>query len=184
MWCRSRATTILQQFRRYSDNISLNKERFLKFLNELESHRSGNSVGIGKSIETVEERSVPQFAARSNLSRGDAFEVVNFIVGMNAVDPCLLDVRGKCSFADYMIVTSGRNSAHLSFMARKLAKEMAALPFYANRRTRPIIYGRNRTDWIAVDCGRLIVHYMLQTTREQYNLEQLWQEEDDLHENR
>ncbi|GJQ09643.1 hypothetical protein GpartN1_g1434.t1 [Galdieria partita] len=150
-----------------------NKERLKKFLYELEHHQV-------KPVNKEEEKDVQTIPSKAQSSVGhsleklDVYQVMEFLRGMNAVDPCVLDVRGKSSFADYLIVTSGRNSSHISFMTRKLVKEVAAI---SPGRWRPLVYGRERSDWIAVDIDRIVVHCMLQETRERYQIEQLWWED-------
>lgn len=154
-------------------NLS-NKDRLKKFLEEIEQQ---DKVPVSQTEENELPTTTPQTmepSVRFKLERFDVNQVMEFLRSMNAVEPCLLDVRGKTSFADYLIISSGRNSSHISFMARKLAKEVAAV---SSVHRRPLVYGKERSDWIAIDMGRIVVHCMLQETRERYQMEQLWLED-------
>ena len=80
-----------------------------------------------------------------------------------------IDLAGKSSFADYMIVASGRSQRHVSTLADKLAhrlKDSGAAPLS--------IEGKESGDWVLVDCGDIIVHLFRPEIREMYNLEKMW----------
>ncbi|MDG1287315.1 MAG: ribosome silencing factor [Rickettsiales bacterium] len=80
-----------------------------------------------------------------------------------------IDLAGKSSFADYMIVASGRSSRHVTTLAHRLAsllKEKGA-PIMA-------IEGKDSGDWVLVDCGNIIVHLFKPEAREIYQLEKMW----------
>ncbi len=80
-----------------------------------------------------------------------------------------IDLAGKSSFADYMIVATGRSQRHVSTLADKLAtrlKEEGAAPLS--------VEGKEAGDWVLVDCGDIIVHLFRPEIREMYNLEKMW----------
>lgn len=86
-----------------------------------------------------------------------------------AEDIVVIDLAGKSSFADYMIVASGRSQRHTSTIADKLntrLKELGAPPLS--------IEGKESGDWVLVDCGDIIVHLFRPEIREMYNLEKMW----------
>lgn len=80
-----------------------------------------------------------------------------------------IDLQGKCSFADYMVVASGRSSRHISSIADKLQEVLknADMPALS-------IEGQETSDWIVIDAGDVIVHLFRPEVRELYNLEQMW----------
>ncbi|EME31498.1 Ribosomal silencing factor RsfS [Galdieria sulphuraria] len=169
-------TTKFQHISRYLYGQS-NKDRLRKFLDEIENHDNVKLIHNEgkKDVPTIPtEMKRTQSFVRHKLEQLEVQQLIEFLHGMNAVNPCVLDVRGKSSFADYLIISSGRNSSHISFMTRKLAKEIAAI---SPGHRRPLVYGRERSDWIAVDIDRIVVHCMLQETREWYQIEQLWLDE-------
>lgn len=79
-----------------------------------------------------------------------------------------LDVRGKTSITDYMVVataTSNRHAKSLCDYVVEKAKENQQLPLG--------IEGEG-TDWVLVDLGDVILHVMTGQAREFYQLEKLW----------
>ncbi len=85
-----------------------------------------------------------------------------------------LDVRGKASFTDYMVVVTGTSDRHIKslcdYVAEKL-KESGVDPLG--------IEGDLGSDWILLDLGDVIVHAMTLQAREFYQLEKLWSVEGD-----
>jgi ribosome-associated protein len=81
-----------------------------------------------------------------------------------------IDIAGKSSLADHMVVTSGRSNRHVSAVADQLIKA-----FRDNGLTKPRVEGLPHADWVLVDCGDVIVHIFRPEVREFYNLEKMWQ---------
>ena len=80
-----------------------------------------------------------------------------------------IDVRGKSSVADYMVVVSGTSTRHVKSIADevvKFAKRLDLMPLG--------VEGEREAEWILVDLGDVIVHVMLPRVREFYALERLW----------
>ena len=81
-----------------------------------------------------------------------------------------IDIAGKSSLADYMVVTSGRSNRHVSAVADQLVKAFREKGF-----TKPRIEGLPHADWVLVDGGDVIVHIFRPEVREFYNIEKMWQ---------
>jgi ribosome-associated protein len=79
-----------------------------------------------------------------------------------------IDLSGKTSIADHMIIVTGRSSRQVAAMAEKLKEKLGA----EGIRTR--IEGKETGDWVIVDAGDVIVHIFRPEVREFYNLEKLW----------
>lgn len=80
-----------------------------------------------------------------------------------------IDLQGKTSIADYMIVATGRNGRHVAAMAdhiRSQAKDAG----YGWVETE----GEPQCDWVLVDAGDVIVHLFRQEVRTFYNIEKMW----------
>ncbi|MEO7431482.1 MAG: ribosome silencing factor [Dokdonella sp.] len=93
---------------------------------------------------------------------------------LKAKDIKEIDVRGKSSVTDLMVVVSGTSSRHVKSIAEEVVKKakLASLP--------PIgVEGQREGEWVLVDLGDVIVHVMLPRTREFYDLERLWTVGDD-----
>ncbi len=89
--------------------------------------------------------------------------------GDKAEEIVTIDLAGKSSFADYMIVASGRSARHVSTLAQKLSTRL-------KEEGAPIlsIEGKDTGDWVLVDCGDIIVHLFKPEMREIYQLEKMW----------
>ncbi len=100
--------------------------------------------------------------------------VVNALEDLKARDLREIDVRGKTSIADLLIIASGTSSRHVKSMADeviKFAKKAGVLPLG--------VEGQQEAEWVLVDLGDIIVHLMLPRIREFYGLERLWTVGDD-----
>ena len=88
---------------------------------------------------------------------------------MKAKDAVEIDVRGKTSIADYLVVVSGTSTRHVKSVADevvKFAKKLGVMPLG--------VEGEREAEWVLVDLGDVIVHVMLPRVREFYALERLW----------
>ncbi|MGV8921855.1 MAG: ribosome silencing factor [Thermomonas sp.] len=80
-----------------------------------------------------------------------------------------IDVRGKSSVCDYMVVVSGTSSRHVKSIADEVvrfAKKLDVMPLG--------VEGEREAEWVLVDLGDVVVHVMLPRVREFYALERLW----------
>lgn len=81
-----------------------------------------------------------------------------------------IDVRGKTSVADYMVVATGTSGRHVKALAEHVAVEAK------KKGIEPLgTEGQEVSDWVLVDLGDVIAHVMQEKTREYYQLEKLWQ---------
>ena len=88
---------------------------------------------------------------------------------LKAKDIVEIDVRGKSSVADYMVIASGTSSRHVKSSADEVvrfAKKLDVMPLG--------VEGEREAEWVLVDLGDVIVHVMLPRVREFYALERLW----------
>lgn len=93
---------------------------------------------------------------------------------LKAKDIREIDVRGKSSVTDLLVLASGTSSRHVKSIADEVVKKakQAGLP--------PIgVEGQREGEWVLVDLGDIVVHVMLPRTREFYDLERLWTVGDD-----
>jgi ribosome-associated protein len=91
------------------------------------------------------------------------------LVDDKAEDLAFIELEGKSSLADFMIIASGRSGRHVSALADHVAQE-------AKRLTgRPAnVEGMANADWVLIDTGDVIVHLFRPEVREFYNLEKIW----------
>ncbi|WP_369976036.1 ribosome silencing factor [Xanthomonas bundabergensis] len=95
--------------------------------------------------------------------------VRNALEELKAKDAVEIDVRGKSSVTDYMIVVSGTSTRHVKSIADEVikhAKKLDVMPLG--------VEGEREAEWVLVDLGDVVVHVMLPRVREFYALERLW----------
>ncbi len=88
---------------------------------------------------------------------------------LKAEDITVLDVQGKTTITDWIIVATGSSSRHVKSIANNVALEAKN----ANR-TALGVEGTTEGEWVLVDLGDVIVHVMQRQVREYYDLESLW----------
>ena len=90
-----------------------------------------------------------------------------------AEDIVTIDMGGRSSLADAIVVASGRSSRHVASIAEHLARRLKD----AGYGTRPV-NGAQQGDWVLVDAGDVIVHIFRPEVRDYYNLESMWSVEE------
>jgi ribosome-associated protein len=80
-----------------------------------------------------------------------------------------IDITGKSSLSDHMVVTSGRSHRHVGALADQLARDLKDAGF-----GKPRVEGLPHCDWVLVDGGDVIVHIFRPEVREFYNIEKMW----------
>jgi len=88
---------------------------------------------------------------------------------MKAEDSVVIDLSGKSSIADYMVVTSGRSQRHVSAVAEHVVKDLKEAGA-----THVRVEGMRQGDWVLIDAGDVIVHVFRPDVRAFYNLEKMW----------
>src|ERR1700754_4296940 len=81
-----------------------------------------------------------------------------------------IDITGKSSLTDHMVVTSGRSNRHVAAVADQRAKALRDAGLGT-----PRAEGLPHADWVLVDAGDVIVHIFRPEVREFYNIERMWQ---------
>lgn len=84
-----------------------------------------------------------------------------------------IDIRGKSSIGDHMVVVSGRSHRHVAALAEHLIKAIKEEGLDT-----PRVEGLPSADWVLVDAGDVIVHIFRPEVRDFYNLEKMWQTPD------
>jgi ribosome-associated protein len=86
-----------------------------------------------------------------------------------AEDATLIDLHGKTSIADAMVITTGRSSVHVASIADRVVKALKE-----SGRGAPSVEGLVTGDWVLIDAGDVIVHVFRPEVRQFYNLEKMW----------
>ncbi|WP_137702438.1 ribosome silencing factor [Marimonas lutisalis] len=86
-----------------------------------------------------------------------------------AEDIVQIDLRGKSSIGDYMVICSGRSSRQVTSIAEKLVDRLKTDFGRLSK-----IEGKDTGDWVLIDTGDIIVHVFRPEVREFYQLEKMW----------
>ncbi|MBM3489847.1 MAG: ribosome silencing factor [Alphaproteobacteria bacterium] len=95
--------------------------------------------------------------------------VVHSLDDDKAEDIVVIELTGKSSIADCMVVATGRSQRHLAAMADHLQQKLKAAGHGPCR-----VEGERQSDWVLLDAGDVIVHLFRAETRRFYNLEKMW----------
>jgi len=124
-----------------------------------------------ESLLTAAQNETP---AQVSVSDGkDAKELSDFIQGVldenSAQDVIEIDIRGKSSIADYLLVASGRSNRHVSALSDYVQRALK------ERGLKDLgVEGQRAADWVLIDAGDVILHIFRPEVRVFYNLEKIW----------
>jgi ribosome-associated protein len=80
-----------------------------------------------------------------------------------------IDIRGKSSLADMLIVASGRSARHVAALADHVMRKLKDAGVKDVR-----VEGLPHADWVLVDAGDVVVHIFRPEVRAFYNIEKIW----------
>ena len=124
-------------------------------------------------------RSAPEAAraGRSPSERGPAArdskalcnDILSWLDEAKAEEVVTIDLKGKSSIGDFMIVASGRNERHVGAIAEQVQRKLKE-GGHGNAR----VEGLEACDWVLLDVNDIILHVFRPEVREFYNLEKMW----------
>ncbi len=86
-----------------------------------------------------------------------------------AEDVVQINLQGKSSVADHMVIASGRSTRQVSAMAEKMTDRIKQEFGFTSK-----VEGKDAGDWVLIDTGDVIVHIFRPEVREFYQLEKMW----------
>lgn len=95
--------------------------------------------------------------------------ILDLLEDAKAEATTVIDLHGKSTIADAMIVTSGRANRHVGSIAERVIQ---GLKDAGHGRAR--VEGLATCDWVLIDAGDVIVHIFRPEVRVFYNLEKMW----------
>ena len=120
---------------------------------------------LDKSILSIPSPSTAQLPSSENL-----LELVLKVLDDNlAQETVEIDLRGKSTIADYMVVASGRSKRQVVSLSEKLLESLKQQ--FGIRIT---IEGKEGGDWVLIDAGDVIIHLFRPEVRNFYQIEKLW----------
>ena len=119
-------------------------------------------------------------AARKSSSRASAAarrprsqSLLELVLGIlddgKAENVVSIDLEGKSSMGDHMVIATGRTDRHVGALADQLQRKLKEMGFARVR-----VEGEKQCDWVLVDAGDVIIHLFQPEVREFYNLEKMW----------
>jgi ribosome-associated protein len=116
--------------------------------------------------EAAEREAPPENPAALALAR----KVGQLLSDKKAHEVVVLDVRGKASYADYLVVASGESDRQVSAMAEHVLRQLKE-----TQGTRPLsVEGMDTGDWVLLDYGEVVTHLFFTEKRAFYDIEGLW----------
>lgn len=107
---------------------------------------SHTPVGLEKTVECIE----------ASLEDDKAQDVVT------------IDLVGKTSIADRMIVATGGSARLVNAITDHIVQKLKELGI------RPKTEGQQQCDWVLIDAGDVIIHVFRPEVRAFYNIEKIW----------
>ena len=98
--------------------------------------------------------------------------VAHWLDEAKAEDVVTIDLRGKSSIGDFMVVATGRSDRHVGAIADQIQRKLKEQGFGRVR-----VEGTEACDWVLIDAIDVIVHVFRPEVREFYNLEKMWSAE-------
>lgn len=83
-------------------------------------------------------------------------------------DVVSIDLHGKTTLADVMIIATGRSNVHVGALAERV------ITAFKDANVTPRAEGLQAGDWVLIDGGDVIVHIFRPEVRQFYNLEKMW----------
>jgi len=129
----------------------------------LTMHPSKGDAGAGgprKAPAPVRRRSPLLAAVLDTLADAKAEHVVT------------IDLHGKSSISDHMVIASGRSHRQVGAIADRLVKRLKDDGYGRAR-----VEGMPSCDWVLIDAGDVVIHVFRPEVRDFYNLEKMWSAE-------
>lgn len=79
-----------------------------------------------------------------------------------------IDLAGKTSIANQMVVASGTSQRHVASLAEKVQENLKAAGY------KTTVEGEEKADWVLIDAFDVIVHIFKPEVRDFYSLEKMW----------
>ena len=86
-----------------------------------------------------------------------------------AEDLVTIDLAGRSSLCDAIVIGTGRSARHVNALAENLVRHLKEWGFAGAR-----IEGLGQGDWVLIDTGDVIVHLFREEVRSYYDLEGMW----------
>lgn len=121
-----------------------------------------------KALKSYTDSPPQQRAAEREKAEPLVKLVLDTLDDAKAEDIVTIDLAGKTSLADRMVVASGRSQRHVGAIADQVMEKLKEHGAHAR------VEGLPHCDWVLIDSGDVIVHIFRPEVREFYNIEKMW----------
>ena len=97
--------------------------------------------------------------------------IENILSDNKAIEVKSINLKGKTSIADFMIIASGNSSRHIQALSEILVNKLKKKGINNCR-----LEGRDSNDWKLIDAIDIIIHIFHPEKRKFYDLEKMWSE--------
>jgi ribosome-associated protein len=132
-------------------------------------HKKGNTLRTATTKGDADKALLKGKNSGENAVNEILKTVLESLDESQAEDIISIDITGKSSIGDHMVVTSGRSNRHVSAICEQLLKDLKDSG-QGSARTE----GQAAGDWVLIDAGDVIVHVFRPEIREFYNIEKMW----------
>ncbi|KAG0243471.1 Oligomerization domain-containing protein [Mortierella sp. GBAus27b] len=166
------------------------EEEFSWFVDESYSDRSHAPTDTDTPPSTFESDFIPLWqmnAQRTSLATGQQEDkedpirvehnadsvvgLVKMIESERGKNVKVIDMRDKCDWTNWMVIAEGLSERHLGNLADQI---YTALKKSSPMTNPPVMEGRDTSDWIVIDAGSVVIHFMTPDARSERDLEGLW----------
>ena len=116
-----------------------------------------------------EAKSLPHVASPAMQDDGKLVALIHHSLDdAKAEEIVTIELAGKTTIADHMIIAAGRSNTHVGAIADRVIRACK------DAGHTPRVEGLPNCDWVLVDVGDVIVHLFRPEVRQFYNLEKMW----------
>lgn len=100
-----------------------------------------------------------------------ALRIADILENKKAIDVNCIDIKEKSGFADYMVLASASSQRQLKALADEVQESLEKMEIFPKN-----IEGKANSTWILMDYGDIVVNIFTYEVRDQYKIEELWEE--------
>jgi len=170
------------------------QHRAKEYVDRLTGNVSAPSSSSSSSSEVIEDDEDVSSSTIERMDYPELFtpdEIVDILVKARGKDVMAIRIREKCSWADWLILCTGKSPRHISDLSHavmfEFKKRVAENPTKSSGKVKPYIEGAQADmsgsgdeEWNAVDCGSCVVHVLSDRARRYYDIEELWANGDEI----
>ena len=124
------------------------------------------------ALEDARKSTPPADVVPNHASEALLTNITTWLDDAKAENVVSIDIKGKSSIGDFMVIASGRSDRHVGAIADQLHRKLKEAG-----RGNVRVEGQPQCDWVLIDVGDIVVHVFRPEVREFYNLEKMWSAE-------